>query len=207
MVLGVLNVGGDVTFTVVGAVTVSGLTAFITARTTNRRLERQLNAEGERAAAQLEAENKRQVEKLRHDRELSDLAELRSVLDETSRLISGAVKTSAQVATNWPRRTESDEMRERLSQQRQFLRNEIVEIVECHQRIMLRLPRDSPVSKALNEIRERLVKLANLSGDAPLLNDEDARYMAKGLGGGEAATAHVKFLDAARELVGADLPA
>jgi predicted RNase H-like nuclease (RuvC/YqgF family) len=206
MIEGVLNVGGEVAFTVVGAVAVSALTAFVTARTTNQRLDKQLRAEGERADAQLTAEKERQVEQLRHERELNDLAELRSLLDETSRLISRVVKTSAQVATNWNRRTESDEFRERLESLRQSLRNEVVEIVECHQRIMLRLPRDSDVSNALNDVRVSIGKLARLSGDAPITSEGDAQYMANGLGDVKVAEAHVTFLDASRELVGAKLP-
>src|SRR4051794_26958346 len=85
-IVALFNVSGDVALTVLGAVTVAGLTALITARTTNRRLERQLEAEGERVVAQLQAEQTRHDAQLQHERELSDLAELRDLLDETTQI-------------------------------------------------------------------------------------------------------------------------
>ena len=203
MLFEVLNIKGDVALTVLGAVSIAGITAVVTARTTSSRLDRQLEAERKRTELQVDAENARQEAKISHDRELSDLAELRALLDEASKLISRAVKTSAQVSTNWKSRNQP-ESKERLEAQRQFLRNEIVEIVECHQRVMLRLPRDSEVSNRLEALRDGIARLITLSrGD---LSDEDAVAMEGGQPAFEIAEAHVEFLDAARHLVGSQLP-
>jgi hypothetical protein len=201
--LGILNVGGDVALTVLGAVSVAAMTAWVTARTTSSRLDKQLAAERQRTDLQVEAENTRHEAQRSHDRALNDLAELRSLLDETSQLISRCVKTSSQIATNWRARDQPESL-ERLEAQRQFLRNEIVEIVECHQRVMLRLPRDSGVSECLDDVRVRVGRLLKLSrGD---LSEDDALAMEKGEPSLEIAEAHVRFLDAARVLVGSRPP-
>jgi hypothetical protein len=206
MILAIFNTSGDVAFTVLGAVVVSGITAWVTAHTTNKRLDKQLAAERRRVELQLDAEESRQRDQLHHDRQLSDLAELRSLLDEASRLISKAVKTSAQISANWIRQAESPNAKERLEGQMQYLRNETVDIVECHQRIMLRLPRDSVISVALNSVRDRIARLLELAHQESIADSSDARFMEEGRGSRDLADAHVAFLDAARTLVGSQLP-
>jgi len=206
VVLAVFNIGGDVALTVLGAIVVAGLTAVVTAHTTNRRLDKQLNAERERMDSQLAAEKARQNAQLQHDRELSDLAELRSLLDEASRLLSRIVKTSAQVAANWKGQSESDQVRKRLCARRQSLRDELVQIVEQQQRIMLRLPSTSDPVAALHRVRERVDRLHALSGATPFINHKDAEDMAHGQPAIDVADAHILFLDASRELVQAKLP-
>jgi len=194
MAIGAFGISGDVAFTVLGAVAVSGFTAWLTAYTTNRRLDKQLASEEARQAAQL-----------RHDRELNDLAELRRLLDETSQLASQAVKVSADVAAHWLKRTESDLAKVRLQAGRQELRTQVAALMEYQQRIMLRLPRDSAVSQALDEVRSKISDLHELSGRA-LVNDDEAQYMSKGKGSFDVTAAHFAFLDASRALVGAELP-
>ena len=206
MALAVFNVSGNVALTVLGAIVVSGLTAVITAHTTNRRLDKQLKAERERMDSQLAAEEARQDAQLQHDRELSDMAELRSLLDDTSRLLSRVVKTSAQVAANWQRRNESDLVQERLSDGRQSLRDELVQIVEHQQRIMLRLAGTSDPVTALHRVRERVSRLHALSGRTPFDNHEDAEDMEHEKPAMDVADAHILFLNASRELVQAKLP-
>jgi hypothetical protein len=204
--LAVFNVSGNVALTVLGAIVVSGLTAVITAHTTNGRLDKQLKAERERMDSQLTAEEVRQNAQLQHDRELSDLAELRSLLDDTSRLLSRVVKTSAQVAANWKRRAESEGTKERLANRRQALRNELVQIAEQQQRIMLRLPKTSDPVTALHKVREHVTRLHDLSGAASFMNHDEAEDMQHGKPAMDVADAHIVFLNASRELVQAKLP-
>lgn len=58
----------------------------------------------------------------------------------------------------------------------------------------------------LKEVRERISRLSDLSGGT-LMNHEDAEAMAKDRPAMDIVDAHVAFLDAARDLVGSDLPA
>jgi hypothetical protein len=204
--LAVFDVSGNVALTVLGAIVVSGLTAVITAHTTNGRLDKQLKAERERMDSQLTAEEVRQDAQLQHDRELSDLAELRSLLDDISRLLSRVVKTSAQVAANWKQRNESELAQERLSKGRQSLRDELVQIVEQQQRIMLRLAGTADPVTALHKVRENVSRLHALSGAAPFVNHDDAEDMKNGKPALDVADAHILFLNAGRELVRAKLP-
>jgi hypothetical protein len=69
------------------------LVALLTAYFTKRRQEDQLLAERDRQDAALVAENERLQHQLAHDRQLHDLAELRSVIDEALQ--------NAEVAKNW----------------------------------------------------------------------------------------------------------
>jgi hypothetical protein len=147
----------------------------------------------------------RQLQQLAHDRELSDLGELRALLDHTSQLLSHVVKTAAQVASGWERR-DDEEAQERLESHRQALRNEVVDIVESHQRIMLRLPRDSEVSEWLNEVRKRVYRLHELSRGNIAVH-ADAEDMEKGIPAADIADAHIRFLDSARQLVASRLSA
>jgi hypothetical protein len=204
-ILAILDVAGDVAFTVLGAVAVSALTALITARTTNQRLDRQLAAEKERLQLQLLAEEARQSEQLRHERELSDLSELRSLLDAASNAMSQAVKTANALAAEWLRRGESKEAVTRIAEQRQVLRQQRTEIAEFHVRIMLRLPPGSPVIDALKRLGAAISRLEDLSGRASK-SDEEARWMNERQGAFAVADAHVAFLGAARDLVGSALP-
>ena len=68
------------------------------------------------------------------------------------------------------------------------------------------LGRDSAVNQALDEVRSKISNLHELSGRAPLANDDEAQYMSKGKGSFDVAAAHFAFLDASRALVGAELP-
>jgi thioredoxin-like negative regulator of GroEL len=194
MVTGVFGISGDVAFTVLGAVAVSAFTGWLTAYTTNRRLNKQLASEEARQAAQL-----------RHERELSDLAELRRLLDETSQLVSQAVKTSAGVAADWIKQTESGLAKTHLEKNREELRNQAAALIAYQQRIMLRLPRDSAVTQALEGVRSKIWNLHELSG-RPLINEVEAQYMNQGKGGSDVIAAQFAFLDASRDLVGAQLP-
>jgi heme exporter protein D len=77
--------------TLAGAVVV----ALITSVTTDRRLSRQIVAERERQERELAAGAAQQAATLAHDRELSDLADLRKLLDEAAiALVEGEVALS-----------------------------------------------------------------------------------------------------------------
>ena len=58
--------------------------ALVTAVTTNRRQERALEADADRHHETLRAESKRLEQQLAHDRELADIAAVRSALDEAA---------------------------------------------------------------------------------------------------------------------------
>jgi hypothetical protein len=60
------------------------IVAVVTAKTTNKRQERQLSAAAERDQRQLDAREAEQTKQLAHDRGLADLADLRALLDKAA---------------------------------------------------------------------------------------------------------------------------
>jgi hypothetical protein len=180
----------------------AAIVALIAAVTAERRLNKQLKAEGERLGKQLEAEQERLESQLAHDRQLADLAELRTILDDGAARLTTILDKYTDVWGVLPSKGQ-EHSPEKLSAMKTTLEAvwpEVWPIYGITERLELRLGQGAPIVKAMRGVSDKISQqIEEMNGWAEFPDEgelEEARrtYLA------EVASARGAFLKEAEKL-------
>jgi hypothetical protein len=155
--------------TVIAALVLGGLAAWTADHRLKQQIadsgtrqERELAQAGDRQKKELDAEAERQTATLTHARELADLADLRSVLDDATLAIHNATEARIK-ATTWlhgrPGATD-EELVERSESAEQVLDEARALVGPVLARLEVRLGSDDPITQLFDSIDSRLLDMA-----------------------------------------------
>jgi hypothetical protein len=173
------SISGDVAITVLAAVIVAVFTGLLTAFTTNKRLDKQLA----------------------HDREIKDVEELRSLLDDAATSIAEAMENGADLLAIAIVQKETAVVEFQLARSKCAKNRD--QILHMEERIGLRLGRDHAVTGAYEQVSRAVSVLLHAHFDHfPLskAETEAARHT-----GDQITEAKDRFIEAGRQYVGSQI--